>query len=94
MTRTLTVAYELHPPLETPTVDMSPSKTHEFPIRVAETASLKEYYEGLRQSIAQAKGVLGEELTAWRDVVGNRELKKEPKKPQKDEEDEEDIDED
>ncbi len=90
MAQTLTVSYELHPPSDTPAVNINASKTHEVPIIVPSAGGYKEYYEGLRQSIAQAKDVLGEELTAWRDAVGNRELKKEPKKVQKDDDEEED----
>ncbi|KAH9926403.1 uncharacterized protein B0H18DRAFT_1005917 [Fomitopsis serialis] len=81
MASALTVSYELHPPSETPAEGLQTQKTHK---------SGKDYYESLRKAVAEAKSVLGEELTAWRDAVGTREQTKESKLPKKDEEDEED----
>lgn len=89
MAHSLIVTYELFPPSDTPAQSLGTSKTHEIPVDDQGSGSLKGYYNGLRKSIAQAKDVVGEELTVWRDAVGNRELKKEPKKLKKDEEDEE-----
>jgi len=95
MSRSITISYNLHPPKDTPAPadNLSTSKSLEFPVTTKE--SLPKYYEALRASIAQAKDAVGEDLTAWRDAVGNRELKKEPKPAAAavDEEDEEDEDE-
>lgn len=83
--RELTVTYKIVPPPST----VAPSSllqetTHRFPIvplpgseLKEDTDSLKRYYTSLRVSIAEARTKLGEELTAWRDAVGNAELGKE-----------------
>lgn len=93
MSKALTVTYELFPPSGTPVTNLKTSQTHTFAV-TSPDASSQAYYQSLRQSITQAKDTLGDELTAWRDAVGNRELKKEPRKVTKDdEEDEEDEEE-
>ncbi|KAI6015649.1 hypothetical protein EDC04DRAFT_576438 [Pisolithus marmoratus] len=105
---TVTASYTLqlpagteHPPSLTPTV------THAFPLGNSSSlrtldpepgttsVDVQEYYAGLRAAIAAARLRLGEELTAWRDAVGNGEAGKEKKlKAAKDEEqDQEDEDE-
>ena len=71
---------------------MDSSRTLQFP--VAENADLKAYYVGLRGIIERAKSAVGEELTVWRDAVGNREQSKEIKPAMKDEEEEEEDEED
>lgn len=81
--RELTVTYRIVPPQSTVTPQsLSPETTHRFPIASPPENSkgdseLKEYYTSLRSSIAEARKKLGEELTAWRDAVGNSELGKE-----------------
>jgi len=87
MASALTVSYELHPPSETPAEGLQTQKTHTFPVSAEKSG--KDYYESLRKAVAEARGVLGEELTAWRDVVGTREQTKESKLPKQGEEDEE-----
>ena len=91
MPSTLTATYELHPPPETPSEGLQSEKTHTFSVDDGKKG--KEYYESLREAVAKAKSVLGEELTVWRDAVGTREQTKESKLSKKSEEDEEDEDE-
>ena len=96
MSRSVTITYELNPPQDTPAQELSATKTHELAIS-AENGSLKTYYESVREAIAKGKDVIGEELTAWRDAVGNKEHFKEAKvvnKETADDEEEEDEDED
>ncbi|OBZ68416.1 hypothetical protein A0H81_11521 [Grifola frondosa] len=91
----ISITYELHPPPGTSAPqNCTSTKDHEFIVQSLGAAedTLKNYYEGLRQAIAQAKGTLGEELTAWRDAVGSGEQSKEVKV--KKGEDEEELDED
>ncbi|KAI0803253.1 hypothetical protein BC629DRAFT_1591335 [Irpex lacteus] len=96
MSRNVTITYELNPPQDTPAQGLSATKTHELPVS-SDVASLKAYYESVREAIAKGKDTIGEELTIWRDAVGNREQSKEakaPAKPAGDEEEEEDDEED
>lgn len=75
---TLTVSYALSPPEGTNSPhSLSPNGVHAFAVEAERTADIREYYEALRKSIAAAKERLGEELTAWRDAVGNTEVGKE-----------------
>ena len=96
MAPTLTITYKLNPPSDTPAPpSLSPSQTLQYRIPEASGAGHKAYYEKLRAEVLQAKSALGEELTAWRDVVGKREENKEAtvvKKSEEEEEEEEDID--
>lgn len=91
MSRHVTVSYDLHPPVDTPAPPLDKSRTLEFP--VGQTTDLKTYYAGVREAIEQAKSAVGEELTVWRDAVGNKEQAKEPKSAKKDEEEDEDEEE-
>ena len=91
MAHSITVQYDLHPPQDTPASNLSSSKHHDFPL--SNSGTPKQYYEGLRQAIAQAKSTLGEELTAWRDAVGDREQVKETESAKKDEDEEEEEEE-
>lgn len=94
MSTAISITYELNPPAETPQPDnLTSTKSHEFSIAKADAADQKEYYEGLRAAVLQAKSTLGEELTAWRDAVGKREENKEAKIPKKSEEDEDEDEE-
>ena len=94
MAPTVTIIYELHPPSDTPTPpSLTASQTLQYPVSSEPITSHKAYYENLRAEVLQAKSVLGEQLTAWRDAVGKREDNKEAKIPKKNEEDEEDEDE-
>ncbi|KAH0837821.1 hypothetical protein J3R83DRAFT_6029 [Lanmaoa asiatica] len=91
---TLTVSYALSPPEGTNSPpSLAPSDSHAFTVEVEKTASIGEYYGALRKSIAAAKEMVGEELTAWRDAVGNAEVGKEKAakaaRPEEEEEEEE-----
>lgn len=92
MSRNITVTYDLNPPQGVSMDSIARNRTLSLPVsQVAngERAN-KRYYDGLRTAIAQAKDTVGEELTAWRDAVGNLEQTKEPKVSKtEDEEDEE-----
>ncbi|KAG1794363.1 uncharacterized protein HD556DRAFT_1308076 [Suillus plorans] len=84
--RELTVNYKIVPPPSTVAPSsLSQETTHRFPIiplpdlesQDDTDSELKKYYTSLQTSIAEARTKLGEELTAWRDAVGNAELGKE-----------------
>jgi len=86
MAPSLTISYDLHPP-NTSAPNLTATKSHKIPVRSAAEGQ-KGYYEALRGSIGEAKAILGEELTAWRDAVGNGEQSKESKKVVREDEDE------
>ncbi|KAG1779677.1 hypothetical protein EV702DRAFT_1043590 [Suillus placidus] len=84
--RELTATYKIVPPPSTVAPpSLSQETTHRFPItslpdlesKEDTNSELKRYYTSLRASITDARTTLGEELTAWRDAVGNAELGKE-----------------
>ncbi|OJA09382.1 hypothetical protein AZE42_06817 [Rhizopogon vesiculosus] len=81
--RELTATYKIVPPPSTVAPQsLSQETTHRFTVEGQPEDSkgdseLKRYYALLRSSIAEARIKLGEELTAWRDAVGNAELGKE-----------------
>lgn len=90
MSRIITVEYTIKPPQSSGQgYDLPTSKKHEFPVQ---SSGQSEHYKALRESIAQARQEVGDEMTAWRDAVGTAELNKEPKKPKADEEEEEEED--
>ncbi|GJE99491.1 hypothetical protein PsYK624_157550 [Phanerochaete sordida] len=91
MSRNLTITYDLKVPEVTTAPALDSSRTLAFP--VADKADLKAYYADLRANIEQAKNAVGEELTVWRDAVGNREQAKEPKAAKKDEDEEDEEEE-
>jgi hypothetical protein len=76
----ISVGYELKPPTAIDSLNLTPSKTQEFQVKGNVSEGQKKYYEGLRAAISEARNSLGEELTAWRDAVGNAEQTKETKK--------------
>ena len=86
MSKGITITYELSPPADTPAPSLDKARTLDF--AVPEKTELKAYYAGLREAIEKARNAVGEELTVWRDAVGNRELTKEPKVVKKDDEEE------
>jgi len=76
---------------------LTTSGTHSFPLTPG-TGGTKVYYDSLLGAIRDAKAYMGEELTAWRDAVGDGEKLKE-KQAQKariisedDEDEDEEID--
>ncbi|KAH7886344.1 hypothetical protein F5I97DRAFT_1255096 [Phlebopus sp. FC_14] len=98
MTRAVTATYTLSPPegVDVPQ-SLTPIASHSCPVETTKelngsgSSDATEYYSALRKSIAAAREKLGEELTAWRDAVGNAELAKEKmvKSEQAEEEEEE-----
>ncbi|KAI0728404.1 hypothetical protein C8Q72DRAFT_994748 [Fomitopsis betulina] len=91
MPSALTITYELHPTPDTPSEGLQKERTHTFSVEGGKKG--KAYYESLRKAVAEAKTVMGEELTAWRDAVGTTEQTKESKLSKKSDEDEEGEDE-
>ncbi|KDQ62942.1 hypothetical protein JAAARDRAFT_360460 [Jaapia argillacea MUCL 33604] len=91
MSRAITITYDLRPPAGTPSPGacLSSTKSHEIGAEVVkDDGGEKGYYQALREAIGTAKGVLGEELTVWRDAVGNREQGKEARVPMRGEDEE------
>ncbi len=91
MSRNVTITYELNLPKEVEADGLARNRTLSLPLPQAagERSGNKQYYDSLRTAILQAKDEIGEELTTWRDAVGNIEQAKEPKVARA-EEDEED----
>ena len=91
------IQYSLNLPEGVNTKDKPTSKSHQFKIDTTTTPSnndnsqetKKSYYDVLRNALEEARNQIGDELTAWRDCVGNKELNKELKKGNGDEEEEE-----
>jgi hypothetical protein len=86
------ISYQLHPPASVQAGNLSASKSHTFPVN-SSSSDRPKYYRTLHTAIEEARGQLGNELTAWRDAVGKTELSKETKKTLKYDMDEEDEDE-
>lgn len=93
MSKSISVNYQLHPPPNTNAGNLTATRTEAFPVERSIGEGQKKYYEGLQQAIGIAKSTLGEELTAWRDAVGNGELGKETTKILKADDGEEEDDE-
>jgi hypothetical protein len=95
MSRNIIITYELNLPKDTPPLGLSTKTTHELAVS-EDVRSLKSYYESIQEAIERGKGIIGEELTAWRDAVGNKEQSKESMTPRKarDDDDEEEGDDD
>ena len=91
MSSTLAVSYDLKLPDGTPSTSLDPSKALSF--SVEKQGDLKQYYTGVRVAIELAKNAIGEELTVWRDAVGNREATKEVKAPMKDDDEDDEEEE-
>ncbi|KAF9478904.1 hypothetical protein BDN70DRAFT_859226 [Pholiota conissans] len=89
-TATIKITYNLKPPSTIEKGNLSTSKSHEFPVKANQNDNSTAFYTELRISLEEARNQIGDELTAWRDVVGKAELSKEPKiVAEEDEEDEE-----
>ncbi|KAF5312528.1 hypothetical protein D9619_002471 [Psilocybe cf. subviscida] len=87
------ITYTLKPPTSVQGGNLATQKSHEHPIKPADEGKTA-FYTALRKSIDAARTEIGDELTAWRDVIGKAELVKEPKKvPEGEEEEEEEEDE-
>lgn len=100
MSRSLTISFDLHPPVNSTTDPSLKSKvTHSFDLhnkcnQGQDGPEYKAYYNALQSAIVEARMKTGEELTRWRDVVGTLEQAKEikPVVTKVEEEDEEDED--
>jgi len=76
MSPSVIVSYRLCPPEGTSASNLSPSTTLDFRVEGAITDHA-EYYKALTFAVAETKSRTGKDLTAWRDVVGIKELNKE-----------------
>ncbi|KIY71398.1 hypothetical protein CYLTODRAFT_418935 [Cylindrobasidium torrendii FP15055 ss-10] len=83
MSAQVIVSYDLNPP-ESIDTDLHESKSASFSVSIAKqkgaadnnadaAGGQRAYYAALRNTIHMAKAQLGEELTAWRDAVGDAE---------------------
>jgi len=77
--------------------DKPTSKTHQFKIDTPVSSNSsqdakKSYYDGLRYALEEARRQVGDELTVWKNCVGEKELSKELKKVTGDDEGEEEGD--
>ena len=89
----ISITYSLNPPSDTTApAGLTPKATLQYPVS-EDPESQRAHYQGLRTAVLEAKGALGEQLTAWRDAVGKREEKKEATIPKKSEEDEDEDEE-
>ncbi|TEB32419.1 hypothetical protein FA13DRAFT_1628318 [Coprinellus micaceus] len=88
-TSAITISYEVKPPSSIDTAALETSKMYAIAVNTPVAEGQKAYYTSLRDSIAHAKDLVGEDLTVWRDRVGKAELIKEPRSKADDEEDEE-----
>lgn len=85
------ITYSLNLPASTQAPEnLSNKTTHEFPVVGEDSQLSTSYYTGLQKALAQAKEVLGGELTAWRDAVGNLEKDKDLGNSRGDDEEEND----
>lgn len=98
MTRTIKIQYSLNLPEGVNTENKLTFKANKFEIDTTPSSNLngsqleeakKSYYVALRNALEEARTQIGDELTAWRDCVGKKELNKEPRKGDGDEEEEE-----
>ena len=98
MSSTIKIQYSLNLPEGVNTGDKPTSKTHQFKIdapssndsssTTSRQDARKSYYDALRDALEEARNQIGNELTAWRDCVGKRELNKELKKGNGDDDEE------
>lgn len=89
---TIKITYHLKPPTNVDGGDNATTKIHAFEIEPAASGSTA-FYTALRTSLEQARNEVGDEMTAWRDIVGKAELVKEPKKVAEDEDEDEEANE-
>jgi hypothetical protein len=92
------IQYSLNLPEGVNTKDQPTSKSHQFKIDTSNDnlnsqETKKSYYDALRNTLEEARNQIGDELTAWRDCVGNKELNKELRKGNGDEDEGEEVEE-
>ncbi len=73
MSTPITISYDLNPP-ESVETELVEAKQASFTVRKAPADGHKVYYAALRDAIQLARNQVGDELTAWRDVVGKAEV--------------------
>jgi len=84
--------YDLKPPTSVGTADKPPQKMQEFVVSPASDSNA-DFYAAMRSSLEAARNQVGDELTAWRDIVGKSEMNKEPRKVVSEEDEGEELDE-
>ncbi|KAF9550591.1 hypothetical protein CPC08DRAFT_715262 [Agrocybe pediades] len=92
MSSSIKISYDLKPPASVGSGDLPKQKTQEFAISPA-SGSNEDFYAAMRSSLEAARNQVGDELTAWRDVMGKSELNKEPKKVVSEDDEEEEMEE-
>ncbi|PPQ69481.1 hypothetical protein CVT25_002046 [Psilocybe cyanescens] len=87
------ITYDLKPPQGVKHGDKPTQKAQEFPVNASGDSNNTAFYTALRASLDKARNEVGNEITAWRDIIGKAELNKEPKKgaSEEDEEDDEEL---
>jgi hypothetical protein len=76
----LTISFELHPPKSSASPpSLEPTVKHTFDVGSRPVEGYAKYYAALRDAIADARAKTGDELTQWRDAVGNSEVRKDVK---------------
>jgi len=81
MSKSIVVSFNLNPPAGVDCGSLERNKEIKIPVSADPASSgVKEYYTSLRVAIEDARQLLGDDLTAWRDAVGKKELSKETKK--------------
>lgn len=98
--RAVTIEYDFKLPSEVNPPKLSsgasggkPNGSYKFQVNGGSTSDLSSYYESLLVALREAKSATGEDLTAWRDAVGDAEKTKEASMTKPVKEDEEDEDE-
>lgn len=93
MSSTIKIQYSLNLPEGVDAGEKLTSKTLQFnldtPSNNDSQEGKKSYYDVLQNALEQARNLVGDELTAWRDRVGKKELNKELRRGNGDEEEEE-----
>ena len=93
-TAMIKVGYSLNLPEGVNVGDKPTSKTHQFKIDTPVSSDTKKsYYGGLRYALEEARSQVGDELTVWKNCVGEKELGKELKKGNGDDEGELELEE-
>ena len=78
---TTTAAVTVHYNFVIEKADRPSSVTHRFPLTDPTPTTSAAYYADLSRAVKSATAVVGEDLTAWRDAVGNDEKVRESSIP-------------
>jgi hypothetical protein len=74
------ISYSLNPPAGVSAPGLDSSGQHKLLVSTPfshDADAQAAYYTALRSTIAEARAKLGDDLTAWRDAVGKKEVEKE-----------------